>query len=90
MAGLDGCGVGRWEVKFCDEEIKMLELEKMKICVFNENKICLPDLDFEFDYVLNNSFMNIAENVKAKEIIFTHHHKDQKTTPQIFIINASV
>ncbi len=82
--------VTRTEMKFYDEKIKMLELEKMKICILNRNKIFLPDLDFEFDYLLNNSFMNIAEKVKAKEIIFTHHHENQQTTPQIFIINASV
>ena len=74
------------EFKFYDEKIKMLQIEKMKICVVNSNKIFLSESDLEFDYVLNNSFENTSEKIKAKEIIFTHCHEDQQMTPQIFVI----
>ena len=64
----------------------MLQIEKMKICVVNSNKIFLPESDVEFDYVLNNSFENTYEKIKAKEIIVTHCHEYQLMIPQIFVI----
>jgi competence protein ComEC len=81
------------ECRFYDEKIKMLEIEKMKFCILSkEFKNFLPALNFEFDYLLDNSFLeNIAAKIKAKKIICTHTTcDDHQTTPQIFVLNTSV
>jgi len=86
VPSLEHYGVGRREFRFYDEKIKMLEVEQKKICVVND-KIFFTPLNFEFDYLWNNSFSDVSDKVRAKENIFTWHCEGQKTLPQVFILS---
>lgn len=69
------------EYKFYDDDIRMFELDQNKICVVSRNfKNFLPcALDFNFDFLLNNSFLDdISDKIRSKEVI------NYSITPKIF------
>ena len=69
------------EYKFYDDDIRMFELDQNKICVVSRNfKNFLPStLDFNFDFLLNNSFLDdISDKIRSKEVI------NYSITPKIF------